>query len=432
MLALMTRVSPSSPAPDLETEALVVGGGLVGLTLGIALARGGIETLVVDAMDPAKTVDAAFDGRVSAIAFASCRMLESLGLWAHLAPHAQPINDILVTDGSGPRARDDGAASLLHLHFDHREIGSDPLGNLIENRHIRIAQQAVIDTTPGLTVLAPAKVARVDHDASGVTAVLGDGRSITARVCLAADGRGSPLREAAGIKSVSWSYPQHGIVTTVAHEAPHDGVAQEYFLPAGPFAILPMTGNRASLVWTEHADLTPHFMGLPDDAFAAEVRARFGPYLGDVRPVGPRWSYPLGLHLALDYVRPRLALVGDAAHGIHPIAGQGLNLGLRDVAALAEVMTDAARLGLDPGSEDVLARYQTWRRWDNVSLAAATDGLNRLFSNDLGPVRLARDLGLAVVDAIGPARRFFMRQAGGGVALGGERHLPRLLRGEAL
>ncbi len=425
-------VRPMTQTADMRAEALVVGGGLAGLTLGIALARGGVETIVVDALDPASVTEAGFDGRVSAIAFASCRMLAALGLWDEVAPYAQPINDILVTDGSGLRAADPGAASLLHLHFDHREIGSDPLGHLIENRHIRLAQQAVLDRTERLTVLAPAACTRVDRDSRGVRAHLADGRVVAAQVCLAADGRRSPIREAAGITSVGWSYDQVGIVTTVEHDEPHHGVAQEYFLPAGPFAILPMTGNRASLVWTETAELGPHYTSLSEDAFTDEIAQRFGPYLGAVRPAGPRWSYPLGIHLALDYVGERLALVGDAAHGIHPIAGQGLNMGLRDVAALAEVLIETRRLGLDLGSADALARYQTWRRFDNAMLGAATDVLNRLFSNDITPLRIARDLGLAAVNAIPAARRLFMRHAGGALALGGEETLPRLLRGEAV
>ncbi len=413
-------------------DVVIVGGGLVGLTLGIALAKAKLETIVIDSLDPSTVVDAEFDGRVSAVAFASSRMFKALGLWPSLEDHAQPINDILVTDGTGRRAGDVGAASLMHLHFDHRELDTGPLGFLIENRHIRLAQQAVMADCPGLHVLAPAAVARVERNAQGVTAHLADGRALKARLCLAADGRRSRIREAAGIRTVGWGYQQMGIVTTVEHEQPHHGVAQEYFLPHGPFAILPMTGNRASLVWTEGSDLAPDYMSLGDAAFAEEISHRFGPYLGAVKPVGPRWSYPLAFHLAERFVDERLALVGDAAHGIHPIAGQGLNLGLRDIAALAEVLADARRLGLDPGSATVLERYQQWRRFDTVALAAGTDVLTRLFSNDFGPMRMARDMGLAMVNAIGPARRLFMRHAGGAVSLGGEATLPRLLRGEAV
>lgn len=404
-----------------DSDILIVGGGLAGLPLALACAQGGLSVTVVDALDPATATDAAFDGRVSAIAFASCRMLAQLGVTQHLEGQMQPINDIMVSDG---RVRE--GASPFFLHFDHKEIGDEPLGHLIENRHMRIALQKAVADEPLIRLIAPQSVKRVDYGAQAV-ATLGNGETVSARLCFAADGRGSPTREAAGIKTVGWDYGQTGIVCTVEHEAPHEGVAQEYFLPGGPFAILPMVGNRASLVWTEKTADAKAILSLPDDAFADEMRARFGDYLGACAPAGPRWSYPLTLQLARDYVRPRLALVGDAAHGIHPIAGQGLNLGLRDVAAAAEVVVDAARLGLDIGSLDVLERYQRWRRFDNVALSLLMDGLNRLFSNDIGPVRLARDLGLGIVQQIGPARRFFMRHAGGVVG-----DLPRLLRGEAV
>lgn len=404
-----------------DSDVLIVGGGLAGLPLALALAQGGLSVTVVDVLDPATATDAGFDGRVSAIALASCRMFEQLGVTRHLAGQMQPINDILVSDG---RVRE--GASPFFLHFDHKEIGNEPLGHLIENRHIRIALQKAAEEQPLIRLIAPQSVTRVDYGAQAV-ATLGNGERVSARLCFAADGRGSPTRQAAGIKTVGWDYGQMGIVSTVEHELPHEGVAQEYFLPGGPFAILPMVGNRSSLVWTEKTADAKAILSLDNDAFAEEMRARFGDYLGECRPVGPRWSYPLTLQLARDYVRPRLALVGDAAHGIHPIAGQGLNLGLRDVAAAAEVVVDAARLGLDIGALDVLERYQSWRRFDNVALSLVTDGLNRLFSNDIAPIRLARDLGLGAVAQMGPLRRFFMRHAAGMVG-----DLPRLLRGEAV
>ncbi len=404
-----------------DSDILIVGGGLSGLPLALACAQGGLSVTVADALDPATATDAKFDGRVSAIAFASCRMLAQLGVTQHLEGQMQPINDIMVSDG---RVRE--GASPFFLHFDHKEIGNEPLGHLIENRHMRIALQKAVAAAPLIRLIAPQSVKRVDYGAQAV-ATLGNGETVSARLCFAADGRGSPVREAAGIKTVGWDYGQTGIVCTVEHEIPHEGVAQEYFLPGGPFAILPMVGNRSSLVWTEKTADAKAILSLGDDAFAEEMRARFGDYLGACVPVGPRWSYPLTLQLARDYVRPRLALIGDAAHGIHPIAGQGLNLGLRDVAAAAEVVVDAARLGLDIGALDVLERYQRWRRFDNVALSLLMDGLNRLFSNDFAPVRLARDLGLGLVNQIGPARRFFMRHAGGVVG-----DLPRLLRGEAV
>ncbi|MBI1260294.1 MAG: FAD-dependent oxidoreductase [Rhizobiales bacterium] len=404
-----------------QSDVVIVGGGLAGLPLALALAQGGLEVTVVDSLDPAHVTGAGFDGRVSAIAFASCRMFAELGVTQHLAGQMQPINDIIVSDG---RVREGAAPTFLH--FDHQEIGDEPLGHLIENRHIRIALQKAVEAEPRIRLLAPCSVTSVEYGARAV-ATLSDGARVEAALCFAADGRGSPTRQAAGIKTVGWSYNQTGIVCTVEHELPHEGIAQEYFLPGGPFAILPMTGNRASLVWTERTADAKALLALDDAGFAEEMRDRFGDYLGVCAPVGPRWSYPLTLQLARDYIRPRLALVADAAHGIHPIAGQGLNLGLRDVAAAAEVVVDASRLGLDIGALTVLENYQRWRRFDNVALSLMMDGMNRLFSNDIGPLRLARDLGLGVVNQIGPMRRLFMRHAGGVVG-----DLPRLLRGKAI
>jgi 2-octaprenyl-6-methoxyphenol hydroxylase len=302
---------------------------------------------------------------------------------------------------------------------------------LIENRHLRMALLAAAAECPGLTLIAPDEVVGAAPGERETLVALKSGLRLGAPVCLAAEGRASPLREAAGIKLIKWDYRQDGVVTTVEHERPHQGIAQEFFLPGGPFAILPMVGNRSSLVWTERRETARALLALGEAAFTQELQARFGDYLGAARPVGPRWSYPLGLQMARSYIAPRLALVGDAAHGIHPIAGQGLNLGLRDVAALAEVLIEARRRGADIGNESVLARYQRWRRFDNLTLALAMDALNRLFANDFGPLRLARDVGLSIVSRIAPARAMFMRHAGGAVGLTDE-SLPRLLRGEAI
>jgi 2-octaprenyl-6-methoxyphenol hydroxylase len=403
-------------------EIAIIGGGLVGMTLAIATAKAGFETILVDEIAPDAATDAGFDGRVSAIAFASRRVLQTLGIWDKLAADAEPIDDIIVSDG---HVR--GGASPLFLHFDHREIGQEPLGHIVENRHTRIALLAAARAEPRLGIIAPARAIQLAREETGARIALKDGRILRARLCVAADGRNSPLRQSAGIKTLGWSYGQTGIVATVAHEKPHRGFAQEYFLPSGPFAILPMTGNRSSLVWTEKTSAAGAFLKLDAAGFDAEVACRFRPYLGRTEVVGPRWSYPLSLQMAARYVLPRLALVGDAAHAIHPIAGQGLNLGLRDVAALAEVIADAGRAGSDIGSLAILERYERWRRFDSMALAAATDLFTRLFSNDIPPLRLARDMGLALTDALGPARRFFMRHAGGAVG-----HLPRLLRGEPL
>jgi 2-octaprenyl-6-methoxyphenol hydroxylase len=409
-------------------DVIIGGGGMVGLTLGLALAKGGLEVVVADPLPQGTVTDARFDGRVSALAYAAVRMLDALGIWEHLAPHAEAIRDILVTDGQPGRA-----PSPLSLHFDADEVGT-PLGHIAENRFIRASQYAVAAETANLTIVSPAALDDLAVDAHGVTATLSNGETYTARLAVAADGRDSAMRERMGIGVVGWSYPQTGIVATVEHERPHHGVAYEHFLPAGPFAILPLPSeaagrqyaNRSSLVWTERDTLAPQLMKLPEDEFNAQIASRFGTHLGATRTAGPRWSYPLRFHLARAYVQPRFALVGDAAHGIHPIAGQGLNLGLKDAAAFAEIVLDAARLGLDFGSVDLLRRYERWRRFDSFTLAAATDALTRLFSNDIAPLRAVRDLGLGIVDRIGPARRFFMRHAGGDVG-----KLPRLMRGEA-
>jgi 2-octaprenyl-6-methoxyphenol hydroxylase len=401
-----------------DAELLIAGGGLNGMLLGVACAGAGLQTAVVDREDPAAMLDAAFDGRSSAIAYGSQQVLAALGLWDEIAADAEPIREIRVADGDSP----------LFLHYDHRELGGDaPLGYIVENRVLRRALFAHARGLPALRLLMPCAVAAVAAEPARATALLGDGRRLQIRLAAAADGRNSPLRQAAGIRTVEWKYPQTGIVTTVRHERPHRGIAVEHFLPAGPFAILPMTGNRSSIVWTEREELAPRLMRLSDPEFAAELRARFGDFLGALEPVGPRWAYPLSLLLAERYVAPRLALLGEAAHLIHPIAGQGLNLGIRDVAALAELVIDARRLGLDIGDDWVLRRYEEWRRFDSLLLAAVTDGLNRLFSNDLAPVRLARDLGLAIVDRLPPVKRFLMRDA-----MGLTGRLPRLVRGEKL
>jgi 2-octaprenyl-6-methoxyphenol hydroxylase len=412
------RMTAASAASVGETyELVVVGGGLVGLSLGIACAQAGLDTLLVDREDPSVMLAESFDGRASAIAYGSQQVLSALRIWAKLASKAEPIVEIRVADDNAP----------LFLHYDHREVGDHPLGWIVENAVLRRALLERVRELPHLTHAAPRTVAGVERGAAGALVRLADDGTVRARLVAAADGKASPLRKAAGIRAVEWSYPQTGIVTTVRHEAPHRGVAVEHFLPAGPFAILPLTGDRSSIVWTERADLAPHILAMDAADFADELRRRFGDFLGAVEPIGPRWSYPLAFLHAEDYAALRLALVGEAAHVIHPIAGQGLNLGLRDVAALAEVLVDARRLGLDIGESEVLRRYERWRRLDNWMLSAVTDTLNRLFSNAVPPVKAARDLGLAAVNQMPPLKRLFMRHAMGVVGT-----LPRLVRGEAL
>jgi len=403
-----------------KADVVIAGGGMVGMTLALAMARGGLKVIVVDPVPQKAALDERFDGRVSALAYSSVRMFEALGVWPDLAPDAQPINDILVTDaglGKSP--------SPFSLHFDHREIGR-PMGVIAENRHIRRALFAAVARAKSIVLRSPAALTGLEDRGHTMAAELAGGEGIDAPLVVAADGRESPMREHMGIGTIGWAYPQMGIVATVAHEKPHNGTAWEHFLPSGPFAILPMMGNRSSLVWTEREDLAPAMMKLDEATFDAEIARRFGAHLGATHAEGPRWSYPLRFHLARAYVKPRFAVAGDAAHGIHPIAGQGLNLGLKDAAALAEVVLEGARLGIDIGDPNLLKRYERWRRFDSFTLAAATDGLNRLFSNDFTPLRLARDVGLGIVDGIGPLRRFFMRHAGGDVG-----KLPRLMRGEA-
>lgn len=402
---------------EIRTEVLIAGGGMVGLTTAIGLARHGIDVVVADAQDPSSVVDAGFDGRASAVAFASYRLLDGIGIWPELAEHAQPIDEIRVSDGP----------SLMHLHFDHAQLGEGPLGFMLENRRIRQGLFRAAEKLENLRFIAPDPITSVDREVHGARAQLASGRRIRADVVLGAEGRRSPLRQAAGIKVTSWGYDQSAVVATIDHEHPHCGIAHERFLPAGPFAILPLRGNRSSLVWTVKTSTAPAIMALGERGFAAEVNKRVGGFLGEVRPVGPRWTYPLSLMLADRYTDRRLALVGDAAHGIHPIAGQGLNMGFRDIAVLVEVLVEAARAGQDLGSDVVLEGYEAWRRVDNTTLGVVTDLLNRLFSNDNTLIRTARDVGLAAVNRMPPLKGFFMQHARGTFG-----RLPRLLEGRPL
>jgi 2-octaprenyl-6-methoxyphenol hydroxylase len=405
-------------AVNKNVEVLIAGGGLTGLLLATACAGAGIEVAIVDPTDPATELDKRFDGRCSALAHGSRQVLAALGLWPEIGPWAEPILEIRVADDE----------SLLFLHYDHRQLETGaPLGYVVENLVLRRALIERARSLPTLSFLTPLIVGSVETSTFAAVTALADGRRIKSRLVVAADGQKSSLRRGAGIGAVEWRYRQTAIVTTVRHQRPHGGIAVEHFLPAGPFAILPMNGNRSSIVWTEGGQLAARLAGLPDAAFAAELAARFGDFLGTVELIGARWTYPLGLMLAERYIARRLALVGEAAHVIHPIAGQGLNLGIRDVAALAELVIDARRLGLDIGDDGLLERYQRWRRFDTLLLAAVTDGLNRLFSNSIAPVRLARDLGFAVVHRLPPLKRLLMRDAMGIVG-----DLPRLVRGEPL
>jgi 2-octaprenyl-6-methoxyphenol hydroxylase len=412
-----------------DIDVIIAGAGIAGATLALALSQAGLKPVLIDPVVFDAQVAPTFDGRASAIAYAAFRQWKALGLGEALEPHAQRIEQILVTDGQTPGAAAH-ATSPFFLRFDSAEIADtsdgEPLGYLLENRHIRATlAEAVLDA--GITVLAPAKVAGAAFGPREAVVTLADGRELRAPVAVGAEGRGSVIRAEAKIGAIGWDYPQTGVVATVRMDRPHEGVAHEYFLPGGPFAILPLTDNRASLVWTESRSRGAALKTARREIFQAHLDRRFGDFLGAVRVEGPVFTYPLSLQLAERFTAPRAALLGDAAHGIHPIAGQGLNLGLKGAAALAETLVEAMRLGEDIGSEVVLERYAAWRRLDTVSISLAADAFVRLFSNDNPALRLARGLGMAAVNRIGPARRFFMQEAGGAVG-----DLPRLLRGEAL
>lgn len=407
-----------------EFDVVVAGGGYVGASLAVALAEGDprLSIAVVDPTPPTAGPDA----RASAIAAAARRMLDRLGVWEAIAPHAQPITDMIVTD-----SRLDDAVRPVFLTFDGTLTTGEPFAHMVPNA---VMVGALLDRARalGVTLLVPDRVAGFDVGPNEVAVRLASGRTTTAGLLVAADGVRSRLRDLAGIGTVAWDYGQSGIVTTVAHERPHGGRAEEHFLPSGPFAILPLADDaagrhRSSLVWSERTALADRLVKGDDFTFGLELERRFGRHLGRLEVLAKPKAFPLGLTLARDFVRPRLALVGDAAHGIHPIAGQGLNMGFRDVAALAEVIVEARRLGLDPGRIDVLERYQRWRRFDAVEMGVVTDVLNRLFSNDLGPLRALRGLGLGLVDRIAGLKARFI-----GEAAGVDGTTPRLLRGEAI
>lgn len=401
-------------------DVIILGGGLVGLTLAIALDAHGLTSAVVDPADPAAQASQGFDGRASAVASASWAMLDAVGIGARLEGRGCPIATIRVSDGLAPRA----------LMFEADPEGG-PLGHMFENRALRQALREAAEAAPGITLFTPARPAATAREASGVTVTLADGRVLKAALLIGAEGRASPTRDAAGISVARWRYDHHAIIGTVGHERPHEAIAHEIFYPTGPFAILPMPddeqGPRSALVWSVAAKDGPATLGLPDRAFAAEAEKRMGGMLGRLRVVSPRASYPLGFHHAATITAERLALVGDAAHGIHPIAGQGLNLGFRDVAALAEVLVEGARLGLDLGDAQLLARYQRWRALDTFLVAAATDGLTRLFGLS-GPLpRAARRFGLGMVQRVPALKRGFMAEARGESG-----QLPKLLQGSTV
>jgi 2-octaprenyl-6-methoxyphenol hydroxylase len=413
-------------------DVLIGGAGFAGLALAIALRQGLGSAFSVTVADPA-LARAASDPRATAIVAAARRLFETIGVWQSIP--AQPILDMVVTDS---RLQD--AVRPTFLTFDGDVEPGEPFAHMIENGPllaalIAKAQEegvALRSTAVANFALSPGAESDGERPSRGTDVEFADGSALSARLLVAADGAQSAIRERAGIASHGWHYGQSAIVTTVAHERDHGGRAEEHFLPAGPFAILPLPpdaalGHRSSIVWTEATQEAQRIVALPDGDFHAELERRFGLHLGEIAAVGPRRVHPLGLWVARAFIANRLALVGDAAHVIHPIAGQGLNMGLKDVAALAEVIVDAVRLGLDPGSLAVLERYQRWRRFDTVAMGIATDGLNRLFSNRSDVLRLLRDVGLGLVDRLPVLKNFFIREAAGIVG-----EVPKLLRGEAL
>ncbi|MFO0994293.1 MAG: FAD-dependent monooxygenase [Hyphomicrobiales bacterium] len=405
-------------------EIAIIGAALNGLAAALALAGQQAlrpaHVMLIDGKDPRRFANSAFDGRASAITASSRRMFEALGVWGAIAPNAQPVTRIVVTD----TAAGDPVRPTL-LQFGDAEPQGAPSAYIVENRHLYATLFEAVEASPRITLLPNTQIASFGFGKGPARLETDDNRTILAELVIAADGRNSPAREAAGIKTTGWAYGQTGIVTAVEHDLPHEGCAEEHFRPAGPFAILPLPGNRSSLVWTETSATAQQLLALSDQDFLVELMARFGHHRGAVSLIGPRHGYPLSLFIAERFIGPRLALLGDAAHVVHPIAGLGLNLGLRDAAALAEAVARARYLGLDIGSDATLTQYSQWRRFDTNLTALATDGLNRLFSNDLPGLRQLRDTGLKLVNLMPPLKNLFMREAAGDTG-----HLPKLMRGE--
>jgi len=403
-------------------DVLIAGAGYVGLATAAAIAHAAPH-LSIRIVDPAPDGVWKKDGRASAIAAAAIRMLEELGCWGEILPDAEPIREMIVTD-----SRTGDPVRPVFLTFDGEVAPGEAFAHMVPNVTMNGALRKKCEAA-GVAISQGIAVSGFTEEMPGapLDIALSDGSSVKTRLLIAADGAKSNLRALAGIKTVHWDYGQMGIVATIAHEHPHEGRAEEHFLPAGPFAILPLKGNRSSIVWSETTENAERLLKADDFTFDIELEKRFGLQLGEIHVEGQKRAYPLGLTLARDFVKPRFALVGDAAHGIHPIAGQGLNLGFKDAAALAETIVEADRLGLDIGALDVLQRYERWRRFDTWQMGVTTDVLNRMFSNDFTPLRAIRDIGLGLVDRMPGMKNFFISQAAG---LSGP--APRLLRGEPI
>ncbi|MDB4100403.1 UbiH/UbiF/VisC/COQ6 family ubiquinone biosynthesis hydroxylase [Amylibacter sp.] len=407
---------------DYNTEILIVGGGLIGSAMAIALSSIGFDITVVDRQfNQLKKADI-FDGRAYALSHASVRMLKALGLWDSIQKNTQPILDIKVSDG-----RVGEGASDWFLHFDHQELEEGPMGHLIEDRYIREAFKASISRSKQIEYIYGAEVVSKTVDDAGVNLNLLDGRVLRARLLIGCDGRNSNIAKWSDISHFGWDYNQTALVCALSHEKPHLGIAHQFFTPSGPLAILPLPDNKSSIVWTETKDQANIINTLDDKAYLAAISPVIGDFLGRISLVGDRFSYPLGLSIADKFAINRTVLVGDSAHGIHPLAGQGLNLGLKDIAALTEVLALAKRRGENFASKDVLERYQKWRRFDTSAMALATDSINKLFSNDNSILRSIRDIGLGGVNSTPQLRRSFMRHAAG---LSGD--LPKLMQGQVI
>ena len=401
-----------------DTDIAIVGGGLNGAIMSLALAEAGFTVTLIDPQTLKSKQNPHFDGRSYSLAIASVRLMQALGLWEELAPNAQPILEIKVADG-----RAYSNPSPYFLHFDHHEIEEGPMGHMVEDRHLRPLLQKRLQSVSQINYRAGLSVSEMTITDTHAELRLNTEETLTTRLVIGADGRQSQTAERAGIKRTGWRYGQTALVCALSHNIPHQGVACQYFMPPGPLAILPLTGNRSSIVWTESDANAATIMAMDNNDYMAVLQPRIGDYLGKVELVGARYSYPLNLTIAQNYVMPRLALVGDAAHGVHPIAGQGLNLGLRDIAALSEVLSDARLRGEDFSSLAILLRYQEWRRFDTTALAVATDAVNKLFSNDNSFLRTLRDLGMGAINSLPALRRSFIREAAG---LTGD--LPRLMQ----
>ncbi|SLN61267.1 2-octaprenyl-6-methoxyphenol hydroxylase [Falsiruegeria litorea R37] len=407
---------------DMTSDIVIVGGGLNGPALALALTATGHSVTVIDALPVKTRKNAAFDGRSYALALASQRLLQAIGVWEAVEDHAQPMLEIKVTDGhagAGP--------SPFFMHFDHAELEEGPMGYMVEDRHLRRAFMNAMAADPMITQINGKSVVAQQALQAGVSVTLDDGAEVTGKLLVGCDGRKSGTATRAGIKRTGWDYGQTALVCAIEHELPHNGVAHQFFMPHGPLAILPLTGNRSSIVWSEKTDMAHRINAMEPDDYVQVLRPRFGDFLGQIKLAGDRFTYPLNLTVANSFVGDRVVLVGDAAHGMHPIAGQGLNAGLRDVAALAEVLTLAGRRGEDLASQLVLERYQQWRRFDTATLALATDTFNRLFSNDNPLLRLGRDIGMGIVGSLPGLKRGFVREAAG---LTGD--LPKLMQGRAI